>query len=152
MSSVIEYIRDTPAVIEKIDKVQIKCFEVPKTKYFARGELLYIGFMLNMRDDEVQSKINEMRLGRKTIEKVYACRLDADPWSSTRLILPSLLDNETDLTELDPLGNARLRVMLHFNGVKNVVCVTLHEYDEFRELVITKLKGVRGVVRYIIYF
>ena len=152
MSTILEFIRDTPTVKEKIEGVEIKCFEVPKTKYFARGELLYIGFMLDLKESEVQSKINEMRLGRKTIEKIYACRLDADPWGGSRLLLPSLLDNETDLTELEPLGNARLRVYLHFNKVKNVLCVTLYEYDEYRELVITKLKGTPGIVRYIIYF
>ncbi len=152
MSTILEFIRDTPMVTEKIDKTDIKCFEVPRTKYFAKGELLYLGFMLNLKESEVQSKINEMKLGRKTIEKVYACRLDGDPWSSSRLILPSLLDNDVDLTQLDPIGNATLRVYLHFNGVKNVLCVALHEYDEYREITITKLKGVRGIVRYIVYF
>ncbi len=152
MSSVIEFIKDTNFTTEKIEGKNIKCFEVPKTRFFAKGELLYIGFMLNMSDQEVANRINEMKLGRKTIEKLYAVRLDqSDVWIGARPTLPSLLDNETDLTELQPIGNAILRVMLHFNGVKDVICVTLYEYDEYRELVITKIKGSRSVVRYIIY-
>ncbi len=152
MSSVIEFIKETQQVTEKIGNKTIKCFEVPRMRFFSKGELLYIGFMLNMSDQEVLNKINEMKLGRKTIEKLYAFRLDHDDiWTGPRPVLPSLLENETDLTELSPIGNASLRVMLHFNGIKDVVCVSLYEYDEYRELAIAKLKGSRCVIRYIIY-
>ncbi len=152
MSSVIEFIKETPQVTEKIEGKTIRCFEVPKTRFFSKGELLYIGFMLNMSDQEVLNKINEMKLGRKTIEKLYAFRLDQENiWTGPRPVLPSLLENETDLTELPSISNATLRVMLHFNNIKDVVCVSLYEYDEYRELVITKLKGIKCVIRYIIY-
>ncbi|NPA23736.1 MAG: hypothetical protein GXO23_05545 [Crenarchaeota archaeon] len=152
MSSVIEFIKDTAQSTEKIDNKTIKCFEVPRMRFFSKGELLYIGFMLNMSDQEVLNKINEMKLGRKTIEKLYALRLDTDNiWTGPRPVLPSLLENETDLTELTSMGNSTLRVMLHFNGIKDVVCVSLYEYDEYRELVVTKLRGARCVIRYIIY-
>ena len=105
-----------------------------------------------MNEQDVLNKINEMKLGRKTIEKVYAFRIDqTDVWIGSRVLLPSLLENDVDLTELQPLGNAILRVSLHFNGVRDVVYVTLYEYDEFRELVITKVKGAKGIVRYVIY-
>ncbi len=152
MSTILDFVRETPTINEKIEKKEIKCFEVPRTKYFAKEEILYLGFMLNLKESEVQAKINEMKLGRKTIEKVYACRLDCDPWGGPRLAIPSLLENEVDLTQLEPLGNAVLRVYLHFNGVKNVLSVALHEYDEYREVTIVKMKGVRGIVRYIVYF
>ena len=152
MATIIEFIRDTPNVIETVQGVKIRCFEVPQYKYFARGELLYLAFILNVDEHFIINKINELRLGRKTIEKLYAIRFDVEPWKHKRLTLPNILENDVDVTELEPIGNATIRVSLHFNGIKDFLRITLYEHQEFREITITRLAGYKGIVRYLIYF
>ncbi len=68
-------------------------FEVPYMRFFATYELVYLAVMLNEEGgtERIAKKIEELKFGRKTIEKLYAYRYDTDqrgnptPWPLAKL-------------------------------------------------------------------
>ncbi len=151
MATIVEFVRDTPSHYELINGIKVRTFEVPVYRYFARGEVMYLAFILNLTETDVLNKINEMRIGRKTIEKLYAHRFDVSPWSTHKLTLPSLVDNDVDVTNLEPKDDVVLRASLHFNGVRDFLRVSVRDIGELKEIVILRMVSPRGIVRYLSY-
>ncbi|WP_243666378.1 hypothetical protein [Vulcanisaeta sp. JCM 16159] len=139
-------------VKETIDGVEVNSFRVPPHKFFVNEEITYLTLPLNVDEKVIMNKINELKLGRKTIEKLYAIRLDADPWQYNELELPDLLSNEIDGTAMENKGNVIYSVYIHVNGIKNFLKIIAFKYVSYVEIDIIRLAGYRGVIRYLIHF
>ncbi|WP_054853452.1 hypothetical protein [Vulcanisaeta distributa] len=152
-SSIPEYLRQSVKVKETIDGVEVNSFRVPPHKFFVNEEITYLTLPLNVDEKVIMNKINELKLGRKTIEKLYAIRLDADPWQYNELELPDLLSNEIDGTAMENKGNVIYSVYIHVNGIKNFLKIIAFKYVSYVEIDIIRLAGYRGgVIRYLIHF
>lgn len=84
-SSIPEYLRQSVKVKEVVNGVEVNSFKVPPHKFFVNEELTYLTLPLNVDEKVLVNKINELKLGRKTIEKLYAIRLDVEPGSTVNL-------------------------------------------------------------------
>ncbi|WP_054842187.1 hypothetical protein [Vulcanisaeta distributa] len=152
-SSIPEYLRQSVKVKETVDGVEINSFKVPPHKFFVNEEITYLTLPpLNVDEKVLINKINELKLGRKTIEKLYAIRLDSEPWQYNELELPDLLNNEVDGTSMEGKGNVAYSAYIHVNGIKNFLKIVAFKYVSYVEVDIIRLAGYRGVVRYLIHF
>jgi len=91
-----EYLIDTQVIEEEVGGVKVRCFVVPRTKFFSVHEVVYLAAALSTDMDVIRRRIDELKLGRKVIQKLYAVRLDTEPWSAKPLTLPILCDREGD--------------------------------------------------------
>ena len=151
-SSIPEYLRQSVRVKEVINGVEVNSFKVPPHKFFVNEELTYLTLPLNVDEKVLINKINELKLGRKTIEKLYAIRLDAEPWQYSELELPDLLANNVDGTQAEEKGNVFYSVYIHVNGIENFLKVVAFKYVSYVEVDIIRLAGYKGIVRYLIHF
>ncbi|WP_054855519.1 hypothetical protein [Vulcanisaeta sp. JCM 16161] len=151
-SSIPEYLRQSVKVKETVDGVEINSFKVPPHKFFVNEEITYLTLPLNVDDKVIINKINELKLGRKTIEKLYAIRLDTEPWQYSELELPDLLNNEVDGTSMEGKGNVVYSAYIHVNGIKNFLKIIAFKYVSYVEVDIVRLAGYKGIVRYLIHF
>ncbi len=151
-SSIPEYLRQSVKIKEVVNGVEVNSFKVPPHKFFVNEELTYLALPLNRDEKELISKVNELKLGRKTIEKLYAIRLDAEPWQYSELELPDLLNNDINGTLIEGKGNVFYSVYVHVNGIKNFLKIVAFNYASHKEVDIIRLAGYRGVVRYLIHF
>ncbi len=152
-SSIPEYLRQSVKVKETVDGVEVNSFKVPPHKFFVNEEITYLTLPLNVDEKILINKINELKLGRKTIEKLYAIRLDTEPWQYNELELPDLLNNEVDGTSMEGKGNVAYSAYIHVNGIKNFLKIIAFKYVSYVEVDIVRLAGYRGgIVRYLIHF
>ncbi|MGC8543571.1 MAG: hypothetical protein ACP5NQ_06485 [Vulcanisaeta sp.] len=151
-SSIPEYLRSSVRIKEVVDDVEVNSFKVPPHKFFVNEELTYLALPLNVDEKVIINKINELKLGRKTIEKLYAIRLDAEPWQYYEIELPDLLNNEIDGTPIEGKGNTVFSVYIHVNGIKNFLKIVAFKYVGHIEIDILRLAGYRGIVRYLVHF
>lgn len=151
MSLITELIKETPAHIESFNNIKVKTFEVPTYKYFARREITYLALTLDINENDIVNKINETKLGRKTIEKIYAYRHDSEPWTLAKPRLPDLIENNIDADVEEISERNLLLASLHVNNIKNFVRILLETKPEYRELTIVRLIEPKCTIRYWIY-
>jgi hypothetical protein len=125
---------------------------------FSKHEVVYLAAALSTELDVIRRRIDELKLGRKVIQKLYAVRLDAEPWLGNPLTLPILCDKSEDKEcinefEAEPgelRGNTVYSAYLTINGVRRFLKITTLRYPSHYEVDVVRLAGYRGLVRYIV--
>ncbi|MDT7970844.1 MAG: hypothetical protein RQ842_09755 [Vulcanisaeta sp.] len=153
-----EYLIDTQVIDEVVDGVRVRVFLVPRVRVFSRHEIIYLAAALCSNMDVIEKRIEELKLGRKVIQKLYAVRLDAEPWSAKPLTLPILCDKNEDKdcvneVEAEPgelRGNMSYSAYLTINGIGKFLKITTLKYPGHYEVNVVRLAGYRGIVRYTI--
>jgi len=152
-----EYLASTQTIDEEVNGVRVRCFVVPRTKFFSVHEVVYLAAALSTDMDTIKRRIDELKLGRKVIQKLYAVRLDTEPWGSKPLTLPILCDksqdegcvNEIEVEPAELRGNMVYSIYVLVNGVRFLKITTL-KYPGHYEINITRLAGYKGIARYIV--
>jgi hypothetical protein len=150
-----EYLVSTQAIDEVVGGVRVRVFPVPRARVFSTHEIVYLAAALNTDMDTIKKRIDELKLGRRVIQKLYAVRLDEEPWSTKPLTLPILCDREKDEgcvneVEVEPAelrGNMVYAIYVLVNGVRFLKITTL-KYPSHYEINITRLAGYKGIARY----
>ncbi len=132
-------------------------FEVPHMRFFATYELVYLAVMLNEEGtDRIAKKIEELKFGRKTIEKLYAYRYDTDqrgnptPWPLAKLPLPIITENDVEPHEVQAPDPVSYKLSIDVAGISDFLQLTLLSFSSHKELIIYRGVEPRGIVRYII--
>ena len=157
-SSMPDYLVSTQTIDEVVGGVRVRVFEVPKARFFSTHEIIYLAAALTTELDVIKRRIEELKLGRKTIQKLYAVRLDTEPWGGKPLTLPVLCDKGQDREctndfEAEPSelrGNMVYSAYLTINGVGKFLKITTLRYPSHYEVDVVRLAGYRGLVRYVI--
>jgi hypothetical protein len=153
-----EYLVDTQVIDEEVSGVRVRCFVVPRARVFSRHEVVYLAAALDTGLDTIRKRIEELKLGRRVIQKLYAVRLDAEPWSTKPLTLPILCDKNEDKDcinefEAEPgelRGNMVYSAYLTINGIGRFLKITTLRYPSHYEVNIVRLAGYRGIARYVV--
>jgi hypothetical protein len=153
-----EYLVSTQAIDEEVNGARVRCFMVPRARVFSTHEVVYLAAALSTDMETIKKRIEELKLGRKTIQKLYAIRLDTEPWSTKPLTLPILCDKNEDKdcvneVEAEPgelRGNMSYSAYLTINGIGKFLKITTLRYPSHYEINITRLAGYRGIARYTI--
>jgi hypothetical protein len=153
-----EYLIGTQAIDEEVNGVRVRVFVVPKARFFSKHEVVYLAAVLSTDMEVIKRRIEELKLGRKTIQKLYAIRLDTEPWGSKPLTLPILCDknqdkdcaNEVEVEPAELRGNMVYAIYVSINGIGRFLKITTLKYPGHYEINITKLAGYRGIARYVI--
>jgi hypothetical protein len=153
-----EYLIGTQTIDEEVDGARVRVFPVPRARVFSRHEIIYLAAALCSNMDVIEKRIEELKLGRKTIQKLYAVRLDSEPWSPKPLALPILCDKDQDKEcindfEVEPAelrGNMVYSVYLGVNRIGKFLKITTLKYLDHYEVDITRLAGYRGIARYVV--
>jgi len=151
-----EYLIDTQTIDEEVDGARVRCFMVPRARVFSTHEVVYLAAALSTDMDVIRKRIDELKLGRKVIQKLYAVRLDEEAWSLKPLTLPILCDrekdegcvNEVEVEAAELRGNMVYSVYLGVNKVRRFLKITTLKYPSHYEINITRLAGYRGIARY----
>jgi len=157
-SSTPDYLVSTQTIDEVVGGVRVRVFEVPKARFFSTHEVVYLAAALTTELDVIRKRIDELKLGRKTIQKLYAVRLDTEPWGGKPLTLPVLCDKNQDKEctndfEAEPSelrGNMVYSAYLTINGIGKFLKITTLRYPSHYEVDVVRLAGYRGLVRYVI--
>ena len=157
-SSTPDYLVSTQTIDEVVGGVRVRVFEVPKARFFSTHEVVYLAAALTTELDVIKRRIEELKLGRKTIQKLYAVRLDTEPWGGKPLTLPILCDKSQDKDctndfEAEPSelrGNMVYSAYLTINGVGKFLKITTLRYPSHYEVDVVRLAGYKGLVRYTI--
>jgi len=152
-----EYLIDTQVIDEEVGGVRVRVFLVPRARLFSVHEVVYLAAALSTELDVIKKRIEELKLGRRVIQKLYAVRLDTEPWSAKPLTLPILCDREGDEgcvneVEVEPAelrGSMVYAIYVLVNGVRFLKITTL-KYPSHYEINITRLAGYKGIARYIV--
>jgi hypothetical protein len=153
-----EYLIDTQAIDEEVNGARVRCFMVPRARVFSTHEVVYLAAALSTDMDTIKKRIEELKLGRRVIQKLYAVRLDEEPWSTKPLTLPILCDknqdkeciNEIEAEPAELRGNMVYSVYLGVNKVRRFLKITTLKYPSHYEVDVVRLAGYRGVARYTI--
>ena len=153
-----EYLASTQAIDEVVGGVRVRVFPVPRARVFSTHEIVYLAAALTTELDVIKKRIDELKLGRKVIQKLYAVRLDTEPWSAKPLTLPILCDREGDEgcvneVEVEPAelrGNMVYSIYVLVNGIGKFLKITTLKYPGHYEVDVVRLAGYRGVARYTI--
>jgi hypothetical protein len=153
-----EYLIGTQTIDEEVDGARVRCFMVPRARVFSMHEVIYLAAALSTDMDTIKKRIEELKLGRKTIQKLYAVRLDSEPWGGKPLTLPILCDKGQDREctndfEAEPSelrGNMVYSAYLTINGIGKFLKITTLRYPSHYEVDVVRLAGYRGLVRYVI--
>jgi len=157
-SSMPDYLVSTQTTDEEVGGVRVRVFEVPKARFFSTHEVVYLAAALTTELDVIKKRIEELKLGRKVIQKLYAVRLDTEPWGGKPLTLPILCDKDQDKGctndfEAEPSelrGNMVYSAYLTINSIRKFLKITTLKYLDHYEINITRLAGYRGIARYTI--
>jgi hypothetical protein len=152
-----EYLIGTQTIDEVVGGVRVRCFMVPRARVFSTHEVVYLAAALSTELDVIKKRIEELKLGRRVIQKLYAVRLDTEPWLAKPLTLPILCDREKDEgcvneVEVEPAelrGSMVYAIYVLVNGVRFLKIITL-KYSSHYEINITRLAGYKGIARYTI--
>jgi hypothetical protein len=153
-----EYLVSTQAIDEEVNGVRVRVFLVPRARLFSTHEVVYLAAALSTDMDTIKRRIDELKLGRKTIQKLYAVRLDTEPWSTKPLTLPILCDknqdkdcvNEVEVEPAELRGNMVYAIYVSINGIRRFLKITTLKYPSHYEVDVVRLAGYRGLVRYVI--
>jgi hypothetical protein len=151
-----EYLVSTQTIDEEVDGISVRVFPVPRARVFSTHEVVYLAAALSTDMDTIKRRIDELKLGRKVIQKLYAVRLDTEPWSTKPLTLPILCDkgqdkdctNEIEAEPAELRGNMVYSVYLGVNRIGKFLKITTLKYLDHYEVDITRLAGYRGIARY----
>jgi hypothetical protein len=157
-SSMPDYLVSTQTIDEVVGGVRVRVFEVPKARFFSTHEVVYLAAALTTELDVIKRRIEELKLGRKVIQKLYAVRLDTEPWGGKPLTLPILCDKNQDKEctndfEAEPSelrGNMVYSAYLTINGIGKFLKITTLRYPSHYEVDVVRLAGYKGLVRYVI--
>jgi len=152
-----EYLVSTQTIDEVVNGVSVRVFPVPRARVFSTHEIVYLAAALSTDMDTIKKRIEELKLGRKVIQKLYAVRLDEEAWSLKPLTLPILCDREKDEgcvneVEVEPAelrGNMVYAIYVLVNGVRFLKITTL-KYPGHYEVNVVRLAGYRGIARYVV--
>jgi hypothetical protein len=150
-----EYLVSTQTIDEVVNGVSVRVFPVPRARLFSVHEVIYLAAALSTDMETIKKRIDELKLGRKVIQKLYAVRLDTEPWSAKPLTLPILCDknqdkdcvNEVEVEPAELRGNMVYAIYVLVNGVRFLKITTL-KYPSHYEINITRLAGYKGIARY----
>jgi len=153
-----EYLVSTQTIDEEVDGISVRMFPVPRARVFSTHEVVYLAAALSTDMEVIKRRIDELKLGRKTIQKLYAVRLDTEPWSTKQLTLPILCDREKDEgcfneVEVEPAelrGNMVYAIYVSINGIGRFLKITTLRYPSHYEVDVVRLAGYRGIARYTI--
>jgi len=153
-----EYLIETQEIDEEVNGARVRCFMVPRARFFSKHEVVYLAAALSTDMDTIKKRIDELKLGRKVIQKLYAVRLDAEPWPLKPLTLPILCDknqdkdcaNEVEVEPAELRGNMVYSVYLGVNGVRRFLKITTFRYPSHYEVDVVRLAGYKGIARYTI--
>ncbi len=153
-----EYLVSTQAIDEEVDGISVRVFPVPRARVFSTHEVVYLAAALTTELDVIKRRIEELKLGRRVIQKLYAVRLDTEPWGGKPLTLPILCDKSQDKEctndfEAEPSelrGNMVYSAYLGINGIGKFLKITTLRYPSHYEVDVVRLAGYRGLVRYVI--
>jgi hypothetical protein len=153
-----EYLVSTQTIDEEVGGVKVRVFLVPRARLFSVHEVVYLAAALNTDMDTIKKRIDELKLGRRVIQKLYAVRLDTEPWSTKPLTLPILCDKDQDKEcindfEVEPAelrGNMVYAIYVSINGVRRFLKITTLRYPSHYEINIMRLAGYRGIARYVV--
>ena len=151
-----EYLVSTQTIDEVVNGVSVRVFPVPRARLFSVHEVIYLAAALSTDMETIKKRIDELKLGRKVIQKLYAVRLDTEPWSTKPLTLPILCDkgqdkdctNEIEAEPAELRGNMVYSVYLGVNRIGKFLKITTLKYLDHYEVDITRLAGYRGIARY----
>jgi hypothetical protein len=157
-SSAPDYLIGTQVIDEVVNGVRVRVFEVPKARFFSKHEIIYLAAALTTELGIIKKRIEELKLGRKTIQKLYAVRLDTEPWGGKPLTLPILCDkgqdkdcvNEVEVEPAELRGNMVYAIYVSINGIRRFLKITTLKYPSHYEVDVVRLAGYRGLVRYVI--
>jgi len=153
-----EYLVSTQTIDEEVDGISVRVFPVPRARVFSTHEVVYLAAALTTELDVIKRRIEELKLGRRVIQKLYAVRLDTEPWGGKPLTLPILCDKSQDKEctndfEAEPSelrGNMVYSAYLTINSIRKFLKITTLKYLDHYEINITRLAGYRGIARYVI--
>jgi hypothetical protein len=153
-----EYLIDTQTIDEEVNGVRVRVFAVPRARVFSTHEVVYLAAALSTELETIKRRIDELKLGRKVIQKLYAVRLDTEPWSTKPLTLPILCDKNQDKdcvneVEAEPgelRGNMVYAIYVSVNGIGKFLKITTLKYLDHYEVDVVRLAGYKGLVRYTI--
>ena len=153
-----EYLVDTQVIDEEVNGARVRCFVVPRARVFSTHEIVYLAAALGTDMDTIKRRIEELKLGRRVIQKLYAVRLDAEPWLGKPLTLPVLCDKSEDKEctndfEAEPgelRGNTVYSAYLTINGMRRFLKITTLKYPSHYEVNIVRLAGYKGIARYVV--
>jgi hypothetical protein len=151
-----EYLVSTQTIDEEVNGVRVRVFLVPRARVFSTHEVVYLAAALCTDMETIRRRIDELKLGRKVIQKLYAVRLDTEPWSAKPLTLPILCDknedkdcvNEVEVEPAELRGNMVYSVYLGVNKVRRFLKITTLKYLDHYEVDVVRLAGYRGIARY----
>jgi hypothetical protein len=153
-----EYLIDTQVIDEVVGGVRVRCFMVPRARVFSTHEVVYLAAALSTDMEVIKRRIDELKLGRKVIQKLYAVRLDEEAWSLKPLTLPILCDknqdegcfNEVEVEPAELRGNMVYAIYVLINGVRRFLKITTLKYPSHYEINITRPTGYKGIARYVV--
>jgi hypothetical protein len=153
-----EYLASTQAIDEEVNGARVRVFLVPRARVFSRHEIIYLAAALCSNMDVIEKRIEELKLGRKVIQKLYTVRLDEEPWSTKPLTLPILCDknqdkdcaNEVEVEPAELRGNMVYSVYLGVNKVRRFLKITTFKYPGHYEVNVVRLARYRGIARYVV--
>jgi hypothetical protein len=153
-----EYLVSTQAIDEEVNGARVRVFLVPRARVFSTHEVVYLAAALSTDMEVIKRRIDELKLGRKVIQKLYAVRLDEEAWSLKPLTLPILCDknqdkecvNEVEVEPAELRGNMVYSVYISVNGVRRFLKITTLKYLDHYEVDVVRLAGYRGIARYTI--
>jgi hypothetical protein len=153
-----EYLVSTQTIDEEVNGARVRCFVVPRARVFSKHEVVYLAAALSTDMEVIKRRIEELKLGRKVIQKLYAVRLDAEPWSTKPLTLPILCDkgqdkdcvNEVEVEPAELRGNMVYAIYVSINGVRRFLKITTLRYPSHYEVNVVRLARYRGIARYVI--
>jgi hypothetical protein len=157
-SKIPEYLVSTQAIDEEVGGVRVRVFLVPRARLFSVHEVVYLAAALSTDMETIRRRIDELKLGRKTIQKLYAVRLDTESWSAKPLTLLILCDKDqnkdcTNDFEAEPgelRGNMAYSAYLTINGIRSFLKIITFKYPGHYEVDVVRLAGYRGIARYVI--
>ena len=148
----IEYIRENRTFREKLpDGTEIVSFEVPRHKFFAKGEILYLALALDYSEERMYRLIDEMKLGYVTVNKLWAIRLDEDvPFNYNKRVLLPLLDEILDLVDADTIkqGEDFKTISFSVGKYRDFIRVYVRYRVEFKDVVILRRDPLPAVIHY----
>jgi hypothetical protein len=169
----LEYVRKVKYHVENINGVKVTSFEVPYIRYFAEDELIYLEALLDFKNtDELIKRIDENKLGRKTIEKVFAYRLKQagsgfEPWPIEPVLLPSLVHNDAQpnpvyefnagsgAVELASLTYGLNRFLFSYtvsiNGIEDFLFMGVLNKGFYKEVYILRNIEPMAIIKYNVY-
>jgi hypothetical protein len=153
-----EYLVSTQTIDEEVNGISVRMFLVPRARVFSTHEVVYLAAALSTDMDTIKRRIDELKLGRKVIQKLYAIRLDEEPWSTKPLTLPILCDknqdkdcvNEVEVEPAELRGSMVYAIYVSINGVRRFLKITTLRYPSHYEINITRLAGYKGIARYVV--